>query len=261
MKKSLALIAILSASVALADDPTPTVSANVYGVLRVETSAEEAIIAVPWLEPSVDGSAIAVTNVIKTANLTAGDELYYYDLQAKSYKAWKLNAEKKWESPTMVSVSGAVAGSDQTLLRGNALLLKRTNAVTRASAVYLLGQVATSATAEVTMAQGTESAPAYTLLAPPAAADTDLNDANAVVWSGVNVGDSIVLNDMTMLNWDAENGRWGRKISEKVGKVWQTTYDASKAVILAGQGAWYVSAPGATAAPSATWKALPSVGE
>ena len=240
MKNLIALFCVASAVTALAD--TPAASDNVFGVLRVDIGAntKEAIIAVPWLDPGT-GNDIKVTDVIKTANLDVGTQLFYYNTSTKIYQVWNLgesSAGKTWtaatdpENPT----------PEQTLSRGNAILLRAVENGTLPSSVYLYGQVATSAAGEVVLAEGTATMQAYTLIAPPTVSETDLN--TGATWKNVNAGDSIVIStspSLKLLVWDVASSKWGIKTGYDSTKN-ANTYDYSAAKISAGQGAWYSSA-------------------
>ncbi len=254
MNRLLALACALTLASSLSAATTTTVeSGNTLGLLRVDIgNASEALIAIPWLGVATTDTDIKVTDVIKTANLTAGDQLFYYDTTKKAYQVWQLKDDKTWEVATSVSdgkTTIVTAEADQTLKRGNALLLKR-NTTTETS-VYLYGQVPTSTEAiTTTMAKGTSDAPAFTLLAPPSVEDVDLN--TGATWANVNAGDVIVLADSTSLIY--RNGKWGKKTAFDVTTNTETI-DQTVAKISAGTGAWYVSAKGATQAATVTWTA------
>ena len=252
MNRLLALACALSLASSLSAATTTVESGNTLGFLRVEigTSAE-ALISIPWLGVATTDTDIKVTDVVKTANLTAGDQLFYYDTTSKKYQVWQLNESKEWVAATIVSGDEAtktVGETDKTLKRGNALLLKRTKM--DETSVYLYGQVPTSTDAiTTTMAQGTSETPAYTLLAPPSVEDTDLN--TGATWANVNAGDMIVLANSKVLIY--RDNKWGQKTFDKDSNI--ETMVTTDAKITAGQGAWYVSAKGATTAATVTWQA------
>ncbi len=252
MNRLLALACALTLASSLSAATTTVESGNTLGLLRVDIGdASEALIAIPWLGVATTDTDIKVTDVIKTANLTAGDQLFYYDTTTKKYQVYQLNDQKEWVAATTVSEDGMETAGDaaKTLSRGNALLLKRTS--TTETSVYLYGQVPTSTEAiTTTMAQGTSDAPAFTLLAPPSVDDIDLN--TGATWANVNAGDVIVLANSTSLIY--RNGKWGKKT--KFDATTNTeTIDQTVAKISAGTGAWYVSAKGATQAATVTWTA------
>ncbi len=253
MNRLLALACALTLASSLSAATTTVESGNTLGLLRVDIGdASEALIAIPWLGVATTDTDIKVTDVIKTANLTAGDQLFYYDTAKKAYQVWQLKDDKTWEAATSVSDSKTAvvtAEADQTLKRGNALLLKRTS--TTETSVYLYGQVPTSTAAiTTTMAQGASDAFAFTLLAPPSVDDIDLN--TGATWANVNAGDVIVLADSTVLTY--RNSKWG-KVTGFDESTNKDTIDETVAKITAGTGAWYVSAKGASNAATVTWTA------
>ena len=240
MKKLIAVAALITTACAWAESTVE--GANTFGILRVDSSAAETIIAVPWLGASTSETSIKVTDVVKTANLNAGDELYYYD--GSAYKCWKLDANKEWQAAKIVGM-GEAGDNTTSLVRGNAIILKRPNE-TRASSIYLYGQVASTSTATITMASGTTTSKAFTLIAPPT--DTSISISSGT-WSNVQSGDMIVIDGYAPFKYKGENV-WGHKtINDK----WETVWTDTNVSIPVGQGAWYISAERATAGEATTW--------
>ncbi len=256
MKTLIALVSAFASSLALAASTTVS-SGNTFGVLRVDVgTADEVIIAIPWLASSTSDTSIKVTDVIKTANLAEGDQLYYYNTTTQKYQVWQLSSAKEWVGAENVSDTTTETASSTTALnRGDAILLKRTGS-TKAESIYLYGQVPSSSTCTVTMALSSSSSPAYTLIAPPAASETDLNGAT---WANVGSGDYIVLETGKILNYVTigEATKWAQRtgFDETTNK---DTYSTDAAKISAGMGAWYVSQSSNTSAPTVTWTGLPS---
>lgn len=254
MKSVLASFAVFAALVASAD----TTCTNIIGVLAIPSSAAETIVSVPWVGASVSNSApIKVADIVKTANLNVGDELYVYDTANTKYLCWHLVAgddgqPAHWEPATVVSSEGVTkeAGeADATLKRGDAFLLKRQGTI--ADCFYLQGQYTSAAAGEQTLGQGGQNAAAYSLIAPPAVEETDLNSAT---WKNVGKKDFIVLASGLLLTYDSKNGGWGKDTVDVSQVPIAYGHDTSVAKIKAGQGAWFVSAAGASEVPSVTWK-------
>ena len=246
-------LALAAALPALADVTTD----NVIGVLRVDSSAAETIVSVPWVATSAAATdtAIPVTDIVKTANLTDGDELKYYNSSSGKYQCWKLT-EGAWEAATKVteSTSDEAAPSGATLVRGNAIILVRQNPVDDkgvAKPFYLQGQVAKTGSQECTMTRSATGV-AYSLLAPPT--DTAIG-LNAGSWLNVADGDYILVKGK---KYEYNGSKWGTYEVDLTS--FEKTFTAATEVIAIGQGAWYVSAAGATAA-TVTWNNLPTVGE
>ena len=71
--------AVVCASMSAVADTTVQ-GGNVFGILAVESKSADTIVAVPWCECSTgENQPIAISNIVKTANLTAGDKLYALD--------------------------------------------------------------------------------------------------------------------------------------------------------------------------------------
>lgn len=253
MKKLLSTLAIAAASTALAVE-----SSNTFGILRVDSSAAQTIVSVPWEGAGATGETankIKVKDVVKTANLTPasgeyiGDQLYYYN--GSSYKMWRLTSTG-WEGATTVAngITPTEGTDEDELTRGGAIILVRKNPTTGNPAVanpfYLYGQYTNAASSTTCVAGG------YTLLAPPSTDETDLNTKT---WSNVNVNDNIVLANGTLLHY--RNSQWGKlskTLNESTGVI-SESLNTGVAKIAAGEGAWYIS-KGSTA-PSVTWVAAP----
>ncbi len=237
MKKLIALCAVMSVATVFADD-------NVFGCLRVDSPDAETIVSIPWVGAGVGDSDITVADIVKTTNLTEGDELWWYDGLQGVYFTWKL-ANGVWvEQSTVINNESKTptSANKQSLARGNAILLIRNAPI--ASCFYLYGQVPTSQVGTITLGVGTTDAPCYTLIAPPSVADTDINSAT---WGNVVKNDYIIVvgededRKQYQLFYDTTNSKWGVLSYDA---SFTKTYDYSKAKILAGQGAWFVSAKG-----------------
>lgn len=237
MKKLIALFCVASAVTAFAD--TPAASDNVFGVLRVDSTATQTIVSIPWAEAGT-GDPIKVKDAIKTTNLTKGDQLFYYDAAAETpaYKFWQLG-DDGWEGATTV-LNGIKTdeGSDEdTLARGGALILVRqkpTKEDKTANPFYLYGQYTTSVSSTTCIKNG------YTLLAPPSTSTTDLNNAN-IKWETPGANDNIVLQNGTLLHY--RNGTWGKltKVRDEKTGVISESVNTTVATIAAGEGAWYIN--------------------
>ena len=229
MKKLIALCAIASVATAFAADD------NVFGCLRVDSPDTETIVSIPWIGAGVGDSDITVADIVKTTNLTEGDGLWWYN--GSSYLAWKLEGGV-WKGVAIVAANGkpsAIAGADQTLKRGNAILLIRKNP---SAPFYLYGQVKSGAVGVQKLPSGAQS-----LIAPPYVEDTNLNNTDKVVWNGVGNRDNLYVPNpnrasaqpFLILNY--RDGAWGY-----TGSKGRVTEDV--AVIPAGQGVWFKSVDG-----------------
>lgn len=249
MKIALLLsVPLFSASVFAA---ATTQSSNTFGLLRVDSTQKQTIVCVPWVGSSANATDrnIPITDIVKTANLTLGDELYWYDQTEAKYRAWKLvagqsGAAPTWEAATSVTTTKVAldsAASDTALARGDAFILVRQNPTDgegKASPFYLLGQVAKSSEPVANKLP----AGAYSLLAPPSVSDGsfDLNDAT---WATPDAKDAILIGTNVTLSWNPAESvkKWGTyKLVFKNGEE-KEIWNYNDAKVPAGCGAWYVS--------------------
>lgn len=238
MKKLLTIAAIAAASTALAVE-----SSNTFGILRVDSTSAQTIVSVPWEGAGTQTAGeINVADVVKTANLSEGDQLFYYD--GTSYKTWVLTSGA-WEAAnsSYLGPNGTVdvpaAVQDQAIARGKAIILVRSNA---SQSFYLYGQY-TDATQTTTCTLN-----GLTLLASPLTIDTDLNKCT---WANIGAADEIYVPTATIT---VTLKRY--QVGETV--VWGTqkstgTISTTKAIIPAGQGVWYKSNSTEGTAPTVTW--------
>lgn len=218
MKTILSALAIAAASTALAVE-----SSNTFGILRVDSSAAQTIVSVPW--EAAGGGEIKVADIVKTANLNNGDKLYYYN--GSGYTMWQLT-DGAW----VEAQSGEGELTYQDIPRGGAIILERfaPQGGSIANCFYLYGQYTTAGSSTTCVANG------YTLLAPPSTTETDLNTKT---WTTPGSNDNIILQDTTVLHY--RNSKWGKltkELNRETGVITETV-DPSVAKIAAGEGAWY----------------------
>ncbi|MCQ2368136.1 MAG: hypothetical protein MJ109_03885 [Kiritimatiellae bacterium] len=248
MKKLLTIAMMAGAMSAMAVE-----SSNTFGILRVDSTAAQTIVSIPW--EAAGGGAIKVKDVVKTANLTPasgeyiGDQLYYYDTTAETpaYKMWHLTSTG-WEGAQTVIASGTdvqqqvSAGSDSDVLsRGGAIILVRQNPTTGTPAVakpfYLYGQY-NSALPEISVTRNASNG-TYTLIAPPSADSVALNSGN---WTGVTAGDHIILPSGQPLYWKDATDKWCTLTTDL--NTGDETYTSYTTPIPAGEGVWMCVAKG-----------------
>ncbi len=214
-------------------------STNTIGVLKVASAPKTAMIAVPWAALDGDGD-ISAANLVRTANLTEGDELHYY--KDGKFQSWTLGANGTWQSTKNVSDSGTTDGdaaSDAKIPRGSAVWLKRQDA---SKPVYLVGEVGTG-TAKTALEGGTENAPAWNMVASPSVEAVDVTKKVDAV-----AGDRIVIpTDGAPKNYTFKDGKWGYNKTEKVTINGQVGIRSVRVVVDAlestpGVGFWYLNA-------------------
>lgn len=100
MKKFLCGILCASAGAALAVESTVAT----IEVRAVNSGLANTVVAIPGLDLS--GGTLAISNLVKTTNLSAGDKLMAF--ANGSYKTWELDASGHWAEPSAeVSMSGS----------------------------------------------------------------------------------------------------------------------------------------------------------
>lgn len=250
-------VSLLASAAAFAE--TSATSANVIGVLRVDSTAKRTIVAVPWVAAAVAGGDIKVTDLVKTSNLTVGDTLSYYKGDG-TFDTWRLvegtgEAAPAWAPVNQVSKSGETGTSEdpavQTLPRGGALILVRQDAT---KPFYLQGQYSEVAAAAPTIATGTAAAPVYNLIAHPGA-KSGVVDLNAdIAWTNPNTTDRIFILKPDGLTVECQylSGKWQYNtwVKPQGGGLMQEQW--SDATVPAGTGFWYVSK--GSSAPTLAWK-------
>ena len=246
------------------------IGGNVFGVLTVKSKAADTIVAVPWCECSTsDDQAVAISNIVKTANLTVGDTLYaVVGNPTNKVSTWTLESAggvKYWNKTRTVSTPGEVGGGISAdaakIARGYAIVLHRQNPTTAGAAnpFYLYGQVGTQPYFTTTIVAGSSETPAYTLIAPPGTSEVDL----LTVLSGMGDGDKIVTRNLNTganrtYTYDATAAKWkyaAVKVTDGLPEFDVPT-EATSITVQPGSGAWYVSCN--SSAPTITWTGVPT---
>ena len=159
MKKILS-IALCAAAVSAFADPAETVLGQV-GVTAITSSLQNTIVAVSYddLDPSVT-SGIAISNLVKTANLEEGDQLAIY--VNGEYTTWRLavnGSVKYWEKNTATFTIGSdgqqttgegAPASDVTAAVGTGIWLCRKTPPAESFTFYIYGKPSTAKTITTT---------------------------------------------------------------------------------------------------------------
>lgn len=223
-------------------------AANRIGILRKEAANKREIVPVPWTKFSANASDIAVSNLVKTAGLSAGDKLYVYDDTAKLYATWELQSDKTWKPvKTVKMVNGKLevqtADSPEvaTVKRGGGVWLERQDT---SKPVTLVGQH-NAASPETQIDGGTGVAPKWNLIASPAITNWNLN----AICEGVDAKDRIIVStgkEPRIYTRDSGNAKWGYITYEANDKgIVKPVRKEDDTVIAPGTGFWYVSEGGA----------------
>jgi len=236
MKKLLftAISALAVAGVAQAAESTQ------FGVLPVPSSAAETIVSVPWIASGTGSESVKVADLVLTSGLNLNDELRYYN--GSKYECWILaddGSGKYWKASNNVTegkVTAIAGAQDKTIPRGKAIILKRgadsSKGETIASKFYIMGKPFSGTEAAVTIPGGDAKSPVYSLVAPPAVADVDVN--SGIEWTGIGDNDMLLLSDGSSLIWGGNDDKnWYKRVNN----IW--TKDNVQ--IAAGTGAWFIS--------------------
>ena len=223
-------------------------AANQIGILRKAAANKREIVPVPWTKFAAGAEDIAVSNLVKTAGLSAGDKLYVYDDSAKRYATWELQSDKTWKPvKTVKMVNGKLevqtADSPEvaTVKRGSGVWLERHD-ITKP--IHFVGQhEAVGATTVV--AAGTAALPSWNLIASPAISNWNLN----AICEGVGVKDRIIVptgKEPRIYTRDAGNTKWGYITYEANDKgIVKPVRKEDDTLIAPGTGLWYISEGGA----------------
>ena len=215
-------------------------SGNVIGVMAVEADKKATIVAVPFKD--FDGGDMRLANLVKTANLSEGDQLYRYDSAKEGFDGWILAADsegilrwEKCEKNVRLTGTGETAfdngteAGETTAAQGSGVWLVRANAPAQHFVFYLQGSASVAGT--MTVAAGTT-----VLLGNPTCGDA------APTITGMTNGDTISFaTDSGRLNvytYNSTKGQWGYWDSNNK-PAW-----VSSPEIPAGTGFWYVAKGG-----------------
>ena len=233
---------------ASASAATETVTGqNVIGLTTIENDSR-AYLPLAAAYTGTGATELTVANVVQTATLAAGDELYAYDPERKQYDVYKLGTDGKWTAVKTVEVSASgtatettsPAAANRVITRGRGFWLVRNADASRAKPVRLVGDVpATAATVEIQAAA--DGKPSATLVGVPS--DWKLNETD---WTGKAVRkDTIrVLND-NGTTWHEivyDGTKWIEGI-QKVGENGTVTFEKNENPSLqGGYAVWYMRA-------------------
>ena len=214
-------------------------STNTIGVLAVESSAKTTAIAVPW--ESLDGGEISVSNLVRTANLTPGDELKAYYPYGKNYKAWVLDENKTWQPATVVGGSSETAADAYPIPRGAGVWLTRADP---SQPIYLVGGASASGDVKTSLEAASGGNPSWNLVGNPSVEPVSV----AALLDGKS-GDKIIVPTAGAPKnyvYEADKGGWGYWTTETIvlkngRKVAKSVFKTDDANIPAGIGFWYLN--------------------
>lgn len=238
MKRILSIVLCAAAVAAFGEETAVT---NVtFSLYPVASSNKNTIVAISLR--GMDGQPVAVSNLVKTANLTEGDKLYTFE--NGKYEGWTLTggawvgAEKKYtmNGAGQLVVDEGTSASTVQMSVGSGIWLVRKVVPEQAFTFYLYGKPDDKP--QTAIVGGSEETPTINLVGNPTPDEVTLT---AQMFTGATGGDRIEVPD--------GNGAFGRSVYTYNGteSKWKTTDPTThKRVegypkIPANQGFWYVS--------------------
>ncbi len=185
---------------ASASAATETVAGqNVIGLTTIKDDSR-AYLPLAAAYTGTGATELTVANIVQTATLAEGDELYAYDPDKKQYDVYTLGTDGKWTAVKTVEVSASgkatatmsPAAADRVITCGRGFWIVRKGVASDAKPVRLVGDVpATAATVEIPAAAA-DGKPSATLIGVPS--DWKLNETDKI--ENAAKGDKIrVLNE------------------------------------------------------------------
>ena len=234
---------------ASASAATETVTGqNVIGLTTIENDSR-AYLPLAAAYTGTGATELTVANIVQTATLAEGDELYAYDPEKKQYDVYTLGTDGTWTGVKTVEVSASGTATETTspaaanrmITCGRGFWIVRKGAASRAKPVRLVGNVPeTAATVTIPAADGKPSA---TLIGVPS--DWTLN-GNGTDWTDKAAkGDKIRVLNKDGTTWREivyDGTKWIEGI-QKVDKSGNVTFEKNENPILkGGYAVWYMRA-------------------
>lgn len=236
---------------ASASAATETVTGqNVIGLTTIENDSR-AYLPLAAAYTGTGATKLTVANIVQTATLAEGDELYAYDYDPdkKQYDVYTLGTDGKWTAVKTVEVSASgtatetasPAAADRVITRGRGFWIVRKADASRAKSVRLVGDVPATAATVAIPAAAADGKPSATLIGVPS--DWKLNETD---WTGKAVRKDTI----RVLNEDGKAWREivydGTKWIEGIQKVdgsGTVTFDTNENPGLkGGYAVWYMRA-------------------
>lgn len=233
---------------ASASAATETVTGqNVIGLTTIKDDSR-AYLPLAAAYTGTGATELTVANIVQTATLAEGDELYAYDPGQKQYDVYTLGTDGKWTAVKTVEVSASgkatettsPVAADRVITCGHGFWIVRKADASRAKSVRLVGDVPATA-ATVTIPAAVDGKPSATLIGVPS--DWKLNGTD---WTDKAAkGDKIrVLNDngTTWREIVYDGTKWIEGV-QKVGENGVVTFEKNENPSLkGGYAVWYMRA-------------------
>lgn len=235
---------------ASASAATETVTGqNVIGLTTIENDGR-AYLPLAAAYTGTGATELTVANIVQTATLAEGDELYAYDPNKKQYDVYTLGTDGKWTAVKTVEVSvpgtatetTSPAAANRVITRGRGFWIVRKADASRAKPVRLVGDVPATA-ATVTIPAAVDGKPSATLIGVPS--DWKLN-GNGTYWTDKAAkGDKIRVLNEDGKAWREivyDGTKWIEGI-QKVGENGTVTFEKNENPVLkGGYAVWYMRA-------------------
>lgn len=233
---------------ASASAATETVTGqNVIGLTTIENDGR-AYLPLAAAYTGTGATELTVANIVQTATLAEGDELYAYDPDKKQYDVYTLGTDGKWTAVKTVEVSASgtatetasPAAADRVITRGRGFWIVRKADASRAKSVRLVGDVPATA-ATVAIPAAADGKPSATLVGVPS--DWKLNETD---WTDKPAkGDKIRVLNEDGKAWREivyDGTKWIEGI-QKVGENGTVTFEKNENPVLkGGYAVWYMRA-------------------
>ena len=236
---------------ASASAATETVTGqNVIGLTTIENDSRE-YLPLAAAYTGTGATELTVANIVQTATLAEGDELYAYDPGQKQYDVYTLGKDGKWTAVKTVEVSASgkatattsPAAANRVITCGRGFWIVRKGAASDAKPVRLVGNVPETA-AKVEIPGAADGKPSATLIGVPS--EWKLNETD---WTGKAVRkDTIrVLNKddeaWHEIHYDETKSKWIEYWQEMDATTKTITFKTSDAPVLkGGYAVWYMHA-------------------
>lgn len=235
---------------ASASAATETVTGqNVIGLTTIKDDSR-AYLPLAAAYTGTGATELTVANIVQTATLAEGDELYAYDPGRKQYDVYTLGTDGKWTAVKTVEVSASgtatettsPAAADRVITCGRGFWIVRKGAASDAKPVRLVGDVPATA-ATVAISAAADGKPSATLIGVPS--DWKLN-GNGTDWTDKAAkGDKIRVLNEDGKAWREivyDGTKWIEGV-QKVGENGAVTFEKNvNPVLKGGYAVWYMRA-------------------
>lgn len=236
---------------ASASAATETVTGqNVIGLTTIKDDSR-AYLPLAAAYTGTGATELTVANIVQTATLAEGDELYAYDpdKNKKQYDVYTLGTDGKWTAVKTVEVSASgtatettsPVAADRVITCGRGFWIVRKADASRAKPVRLVGDVPATAATVVIPAAAADGKPSATLVGVPS--DWKLNGTD---WTDKAAkGDKIRVLNEDGKAWREivyDGTKWIEGV-QKVGENGAVTFEKNENPVLkGGYAVWYMRA-------------------